>query len=1628
MKRGDVLQSRYVVEKVLGHGGTGRTYLVTDLVWEQRLALKLVSMASPELADLLRDEFLLLKGLTHPHLLQIRDLGRHQSDLGGESYWYYAAEYAEGQPLDQWAQGRAVAELLRVLGNVAEALDFLHSIGMLHGDVKPGNVIVDNEGRATLIDLGCARPIGSCAAPSGTPGFLPPEVLEGAAADRRADAFALGISIGHLLPLLSEPPSPELLHLVERLTSGQADERPSDMGEVLESLGLEPSRRPARTLTGRLVGREEEMALYRRLLSALLEQTEDVRGVVLEGPDGIGRSRLLAEMKWHAQLVARVIEGSPTEEGAVRAMVQRAATGERAANLDGLLRQKEEVVAAGQPVVFIVDNIHRLPREEMLLFEAVLRSLSPADPLLVVAAGQKGSVAQVPSVQVLSLSPLTRGQVELWVRDVLPAPQLDELMRVTGGFPAHVQGMVARRAGAGGLAASELSFLFAPDDDQWVEDLRRSLAQAELDLLGLLALHDGGLTPTDLVELGSSKDRAALLNQQGWARWEAGEYSLARRAESVAIVSALGEARRQRLRQSLVGWLRRRLAARGGARKREHRDRPRLIGHLFELGRIAEAEREVHALASDGGEALRTESWREAVSALAKGSSDTEIHLIAADAEAALGHHQRALTVLENLLSHRLEPELSAEALRRVAACHIVLGRVPDALRALESVPPDAQVNAVTRARTADLASRAFIKQRDHGKAREVAESALAACADVAVEDKLLAGLRLNAGLAANYLGDLAAARRHLEAATGLFKKADDIQGRIRAQSYRALAEYHGGDLAAASAGFHAVLEMAEEQGLSDHVATASLNLGTVCHQMGDLGGAGSAYERGLRLASALGLVSNEVTLLFDTAMLYLDVGLFERARTAVDNAEAKASAAGLERVVASCRCLKGELALVQGDGATARQWLQGARVAFERDQAHREMAEADLLQVEALLLTGEDRSGLSELLDQATASLNELEAGDLLARASMLRARVLVDLDNLQGAIDEVERGIATAQRVGKRLLEAELHRCAAEIFEHEEASYAADGHRRQGQELLERVATTLPRSWRDAFRRHPRYQLPVTLPPGPQGKDREGGASHDVKLRHLLAINKRLNSSLDAVEVLRVTMDAAIELTGAERGFAIFTSDDGGDLEVPVARNLDREQLCRSRLKFSQSIARSVIESGEPVIAVDAGRDARFEDQASIHAMRLKSVMCVPIRAQATTIGALYLDNRFKRGRFTPHDRELLLAFADQAALAISNARLHGKLAQQTEELRQRTRELEAERARVEELVADQVGTIERLSEELRLSTQQLPSLRHDYSDIVGQSRAMHAVFEKLDRVIDTPLTVLIQGESGTGKELCARAIHGNSPRSNGPFVSLNCGALPESLLEAELFGHVKGAFTGALSDRAGLFQAAQGGTLFLDEVGEMPTAMQVKLLRATQEKEVIPVGGRAPIGVDVRLVCATNRRLSDEVHAGRFRADLYYRLAVVQIALPPLRERAEDIPLLAEHFLSLIAKRLERPPPTLRQDAWKALATYGWPGNVRQLENALTTALVFSQGEAIGAGDLQLPPSSPPAAPPADQPVLPGDRQAFERHEAERIRATLRDHGWNVRATAAFLSMPRSSLYNKMKRYGIHRSRGT
>jgi transcriptional regulator with GAF, ATPase, and Fis domain len=517
---------------------------------------------------------------------------------------------------------------------------------------------------------------------------------------------------------------------------------------------------------------------------------------------------------------------------------------------------------------------------------------------------------------------------------------------------------------------------------------------------------------------------------------------------------------------------------------------------------------------------------------------------------------------------------------------------------------------------------------------------------------------------------------------------------------------------------------------------------------------------------------------------------------------------------------------------------------------------------------------------------------------------------------------------------------------------------------------------------------------------------ADEVARLRLLYDLGTAFAARTDLDELIPLIMTKCREVLNAEGTSVLLLDPATQELYFPYVADEDpevTERLLGLRVPAGRGLAGEVLRSGRALRIDDVSADPRF--YAGIDArtgIRTRSMLSAPLAARQGIVGVLQVVNR-RGGPFSDADLAFLETLAGAVAVAIENARLFAQVRASEEGLRAQVGVLRRDRAR-----------------------------REGFPDIVATGAGMSEVLALMESAAASPIAVLIEGETGTGKELVARGIHTAGARAENAFVAVNCAALPETLLESELFGHRRGAFTGATQDQRGLFEAASGGTIFLDEIGEMPGAMQAKLLRVLQEGEIVPLGDRRPRRVDVRVVSATNRELSAEVRAGRFRQDLFYRVAAFPIRVPPLREHREDVPLLAARFLATAVTRHRKRVPGFEPAVLETLAGFDWPGNVRELENEIERAVTLARdGEAITPRHLSAkltaepsPNGSPPAPerPPETIPL----RAARVAFEARHITQVLKIHSGNVTRAAAALGLSRFMLQKKMKEYGLRDER--
>ncbi len=830
-------------------------------------------------------------------------------------------------------------------------------------------------------------------------------------------------------------------------------------------------------------------------------------------------------------------------------------------------------------------------------------------------------------------------------------------------------------------------------------------------------------------------------------------------------------------------------------------------------------------------------------------------------------------------------------------------------------------------------------------------------------------------------------------------------------------------------------LVLAESAGDAGHVATTRLNLSGIARRKGDVAAAIQHLEAAVDMGRRSGRQSTVRQALFNLANLDLHLGREARAQSSTDALAAERRSLP-EVQQAQLHALEAELAALAGDMTVAQAKCLDCAKLYQQVGRSVDSAEARLERV-LFAVRGKkpDLGELQEELFEAEALLADSGAHrPLLLQARGQLAALAGELEQAKDAFDEAVKasdGPGGREWLWRALAgRSEIHRRLGD-------DTAIEADRQAALKVLEAIAEELPRELREVYWNEPRRRAlrqapePTLITSAARGalasigdsdaQTQFGGVVREDRLSRVLEINQAIAGEHDLERLLEKVTDHAIALLYAERGFVLLRSRSGNDmLSVHAARD---RRGADPHARFSRSIAERVVQTGEPFVALDASGDQRVSDYVSVHSLMLRSVACVPIRSRSDVIGALYLETRLRQGGMFQDELPTLRTFADQVAIAIETARLVSENRQRAEQLERTNEELEAARAKLEELLGRRTQQLKSTRRDLKSAREVLRG-HFGYRGIVGTSGAMRRVYAIVDRVKDADVPILLTGESGTGKEVIARAIHNAGPRAKQKMVGVNCGAIPEHLLEGELFGHVRGAFTGADRDKKGLFRDLDGGTILLDEIGEMPPKMQAGLLRVLQEKVVRPVGSTIEEPVNTRVIAATHRQLPQMVKDGTFREDLFYRLNVIEIRVPPLRERLEDVPILIDHFLRIFGARYSRDKRTVSRDGLKRLMSYGWPGNVRQLENVLLNAWILSDAPELLATDFELPEDTRLASASSVSEIRarPSSLGAAKEQEKDRILEALTACNWNRAKAAQHIGMPRRTFYRRLKKYDI------
>lgn len=1563
---GPRLLGRYEYVGELGQGALGRVIEAVDRGQDgARCALKVLPATE---AERIQWELSRLREIEHPAVAAVRELRRVQGtqpapwSLSGGSF-VLVQERAPGVTADVFAaqlreHPRRLAQgVLRVALGACEALAAMHGAGLVHGDVKPDNLMVAAGGeRCMLVDLGLARPAGVRGAMAGTPRFAAPEVFAGVCSPG-SDLYALGVTLHDMLtgdaadvgtaerdsarapwrgtPLSALPAGvpPGFAAWLAELLEPRAELRPHDaaaagarLAAVAEAAGLQVADDPARWAGGRLQASGSDRArrvralpfvghaALREELCAALRKGGLVR---VGGPRAAGKTRLVREAIVDLQR-SLAVQGQPTC-GVLSSL--KALEGVDGASVVHLARAEQFDELAVQRVLAVAEVGDRAL--------SVVVEVAPGDPCDV----QLAALAEADFERLLTA--VASGG--------LPEAARAAARRASAGLAGRLCELAAQALEEGhDLAEAAAWQSWRPADSESLP-----LPSGAQRLAQLLSVAPGGLSAEQLGErLGDDvRARAALDALRERALLDEDRDGRLQLLQVVArrIRSQLTAAQRRALADSLVDQVQGPLASAYCAACRERYEEAERLwlqaarAHRHSHGAAAAASLLSDALAMHRSERLALE---------------------AADHLRAAGQYEAALSTLSDVEG--------GQALLLRAHLWRLQGDAAAALSALEGREDPAALALAARAHfdagQPDLA-RGRLTQLDAAGARDDATACMAAEVEVL--------LAMAAG------GDVQAPLARLRARS---EATGDARWRARAFSLHARWAGARGAWTEAVGELRQSVALASAASEAHEAATFTVNLGLAELEHGELGPAVTTLRLGAERLSWLGREAELSRVLFNLGNAALAMGDDVLAEASLQRAQARLADSTDVQAMAWTEVSRAELDMRRGALGPAADRLAQALRALPLGQGYARGLVAARLGFAAACA---DR--LEQAEDALSQARQQRDAHPSLAlEVSVATARTRLSAADAGGAEQAVAEALSVLEQGASFEQAMRVWLLAAETARARGLDGLVQARLARARGWLDRALAGLTPAQRERMRRVEGYARALAASPVVDGS---ASAGDHGRWRTLVAASGRLLGQDRPRQVARAAVELALELVSAERAWLI----EGRLSEEP---RVWAAQAPGAGAVYSRSVVDRVLSEGRPLVTTDALDDERLRGAGSVHQLQLRSVVALPVR-WGERGAVLYVDDRMRPSAFGGQDEALL---ADLARLTGVGLQTAGMLRKEQRAARQLKRDQRA------------------LNRRLELQRAELSSVRQEAQGgvtLVGRSRAAQRMLNLATRVAASDAPVLLVGESGTGKELLARRIHGLSDRASGPFVAESCAALPETLLESALFGHVRGAFTGADRARVGLLEAADGGTLLLDEVAEMSPALQAKLLRTLQEGEVRPLGGEHSKRVDVRLVTATHRDLPQLVASGEFRQDLFYRIAVVTLPLPPLRERVEDVVGLVAHFLE---KHGRAPLPQVSPAVLQHWEAQPWPGNIRQLENEVRRALVFADESVELQHVLRETQDVEPAPSSLDL------KAQVDALQSRLVRRALGQTAGNQTRAAELLGISRFGLQKMMKRLGL------
>lgn len=1740
-----LFNNKYTVTGKLGEGAPGTVYKAKDPVTGKDIAIKVFSKDrhSSSLREF-KNEFSLIKSLNHPNIANVYDFGTTQK-VSPE--YFFTMDYIDGEDIVgfiQKANSKKDYNLLYdIIAQVCDALDYIHTKGLIHYDIKPTNILVTKSGAVKLLDFGFSeeRTYKTNLKIKGTPLYVSPEIIKGLNADSRTDLYSLGcvlyegftgsppfkgndiISIfrNHLEVSPSMEKIPVNLHTIitksmEKSPSERFQSTNDIISEINKITGKEFKIRAvddkSPLISAKFTGREKEISFLKNIIKDIGAEGA-FNFVLLGGETGCGKTRLLQELKCISQLKGinvftnKCFDPSLPYHGissALREMTYTSTPGalqDYAFYINKVLdeevikpdKKDDKKAQEGNKSVFfnklaefisqqsgiiIIEDLNYCDKTTLEFLEFLTEKLVGI-PLTTIVSYSTDTLKSSPALNntlsaikgkksstELLLSPLSRKEIFSFAESIFGASFvkkhksfLDKVYSSTRGncffIEEHLKTLIEkkliRKKQNGWALDKNLLHLKTPETiKSLLSDRLNLIDEKDIKLLQYASVIGDSFNIYLLQTISGEKLESIYKLRMTELVREKG--------------TGIYEFRNPELRQLLYDKIpvKTRVSIHSRIGKilegEEEKDYYNLAYHFikskdkekaFKYG-IIFADNTRYKYANE--EAIFM--YKQLLPVVTLPIRRSEIFEGIAYINSNLGNHDESLKNYKKVIEcNALKPEFLAEIHTYIAALYEEKGEYEKSLDALSKAEELAKKYKFDNSIIELKKSWSLILKGENEKAKLCLEK-LEKTMDMEKDFDITVILYQRLSIAYRSFGNYQESEKAILKAIEWAKKGD-IYSKVSCYDSAGNLFFEKGEYKKALKHFEISLKYCRKSDYKTAIGYPLKNIGTIYTFIGDYVKALKYLSEAIENATEIQDTRLLIIILIRLNTLYEHKGDSKKAFEYIQKCfeiskgqEEKLKSVTMFNLLSagryynftgnfskSIKYLNKSILAVKETKEIESQiiyyavlselygnfscpdkaliFAQKALQIIEKHSTKKELPRVCNSVAKSFVLLGNYKEAKKHLF-RAVKTAEEM--GEIFYKytALLMLTRVHLkekDYDLARGVIKELSEIVLDSRHLngeflylkgllpgenrvecflkaeelikdtGAAELTRELYASIANFYEGSMEQSKSILYYKKSNEILTQMTDTIDnKEVKECFLNDKKELIEKMKKLESISSVEKLSQPHFVKLYEILQI---VNSVMGLDEMLNKTMDIAIEILKAERGLIILVNKSTNSPEVKTARNMDRQTI-RDATSISNSIIKGVSSRGEPVFTRNALTDPNFNCKRSVILHRIKSIMCVPLKTRNIIIGTIYIDTRNVSNLFSDEDIKFLTAFANQAALTIENARLREKLLEDVEYFKQKEEK------------------------------------KYRFTNIIGSSPGMQEVYKLIENVADVGSTVLIEGATGTGKEMVAGAIHYHGNRRGNKFIPVACGALPEHLLESELFGHKKGAFTGAIEDKKGLFEEADGGTLFLDDVVNLSPGIQAKLLRVLDSGEIRRVGDTKTIKVDTRILAASNLNIEDEVRKGNFREDLFYRLNVVTIKIPSLRDRKEDIPELANHFLKKYSKATSKKVKGFSKETMELLCSYDWPGNVRELEHEIEKIVVLIGDNEVIVTEKMLSTKGSHEKSPSGK--IEHLEQALKEMESAYIRKALQANDGNKLKTAKQLGINRATLHKKLKKLKI------